>query len=227
MEFKDFPFDSHECEIYMVNWLGASYRVRLNRPKIYTFDPLSGTEIGGYEFNKTTGKVNYDFTFKSMESADFFENGVNYTMSKIRIEFKRNGKGKAKIFSGYHISSVIFALLSLVSYLIDSDQVPGRMGLLITLSLIMINSYNSADAPSNRGFSSIEIWFIGTLTPVLFGIAEFGSLLAIKKFRPSKTFAFGDKELSSQEFMRIVDFISLMFMLSFLIVFNLVYWLAY
>ncbi len=218
MEFKDFPFDSHECEIIMVNWLGAAYRIKLNKAKIQTFDEEYGTERAGYEFNKTTSNVNFDFTFKSVESTDFFENGINYSMSKILIEFKRNGKGKAKIFSRYHISSGIFALLSLVSYLMESDQVPARMGLLITLSLIMINTFNSVDAPSNRGFSSIEIWFIGTLAPVLFGIVEFGYVLALKKFR---------SQHSSKEILCLVDFLSLMSMLIFLIVFNFLFWLSY
>ena len=45
----------------------------------------------------------------------------------------------------------IFSALSLVSYFIPPDIVPGRMGMLITLFLILINSYNSVDAPPDRG----------------------------------------------------------------------------
>ena len=40
-------------------------------------------------------------------------------------------------------------------------QVPGRMGLLVTLHLISSNVYNSLNAPQKRGFSYIEVWMIG------------------------------------------------------------------
>lgn len=43
----------------------------------------------------------------------------------------------------FHIPTGIFALMSHVSYFIDPNVVPGRMGLLVTLYLISINSYNS------------------------------------------------------------------------------------
>ena len=59
----------------------------------------------------------------------------------------RNAQSRNTIFGGFHVSTGIFAILSLVSYFIPPDIVPGRMGMLITLYLILINSYNSVDAP--------------------------------------------------------------------------------
>ena len=53
-------------------------------------------------------------------------------------------------------------------------QVAGRMGLVLTLFLISTNSYNSVDAPADRGVSYIEIWMIGTLFPVLATLFQFG-----------------------------------------------------
>ena len=73
-------------------------------------------------------------------------------------------------------------MLSHASYFIDIEVVPGRMGLLITLYLILINTYNSVDAPPKRGFSAIETWFVGTQALILLAIVEYGILLAIKKF---------------------------------------------
>ena len=58
----------------------------------------------------------------------------------------------------------------------------GRMGLLTMLYLIQINTYNSVKAPTKRGFSSIEVWFIGMQAPILIAIFEYGILLAFKKF---------------------------------------------
>ena len=58
----------------------------------------------------------------------------------------------------------------------------GRMGMLIMLYLIQINTYNSVKAPPKRGFSSIEIWFAGMQAPILIAIFEYGLVLGMKKF---------------------------------------------
>ena len=65
---------------------------------------------------------------------------------------------------------MIFAIISLVSYSIDLQVVPGRLGLLVTLYLIMTNVYNSVKGPESRGFSYIEVWFVGVQMPILTGI---------------------------------------------------------
>ena len=54
--------------------------------------------------------------------------------------------------------------------------------MLVTLYLMLINSHNSVEAPSGRGFSNIEIWFIGIQVPIAFGIIEYGIVLAMKRF---------------------------------------------
>ena len=75
-----------------------------------------------------------------------------HNIDYIIIEWSpRTDKSRKKIFGSYHASTGIFAGLSLVSYFIPPDIVPGRMGMLITLFLILINSYNSVDAPPDRG----------------------------------------------------------------------------
>lgn len=86
-----------------------------------------------------------------------------------------------KTFIEYHLPTGIFSLLSLISYFIEPDQVPGRMGMLMTLYLIAITSYASLNAPGSRGFSYIEIWFVGIQAPILMAILEYGIVLALRK----------------------------------------------
>ena len=48
--------------------------------------------------------------------------------------------------------------------------------------------YNSVEAPTQRGFSYIEIWLIGIQIPILVAIFEYGTILAMKKYyQPDKT----------------------------------------
>ena len=78
----------------------------------------------------------------------------------------------------------------MISFFINPDVVPGRMGLLVTLFLISSNVYNSLNAPQGRGFSYIEIWLIGAQGPILLAIVEYGIILAWKQH--SKKFGSSD-----------------------------------
>ena len=66
-------------------------------------------------------------------------------------------------------------------------QVPGRMGLLVTLHLISSNVYNSLNAPQKRGFSYIEVWMIGAQGVILMALLEYGFILAWKKYLSTNT----------------------------------------
>ena len=50
----------------------------------------------------------------------------------------------------------------------------------------MTNVYNSVKAPAQRGFSYVEIWMIGVQIPILVGILEYSTLLALKKYYKDK-----------------------------------------
>ena len=61
--------------------------------------------------------------------------------------------------------------------------------MIVTLYLISANVYNSVSAPPSRGFSYIEIWMLGTQSPILIAILEYGFVLYLKKkaTNPNKT----------------------------------------
>ena len=66
LDYQTYPFDSHECNIRFKNWIGATYRLVLNSPQIYTNDE-NGNEIGGDEFEMIeNGRMNYHFDFKAL-----------------------------------------------------------------------------------------------------------------------------------------------------------------
>ena len=76
------------------------------------------------------------------------------------MTFKRAKTSQKKIFGSFYKDTAIFAILSLLSYFIHPDSVPGRMGMLVMLYLIQINTYSSVEAPPKRGFSYLEVNFI-------------------------------------------------------------------
>ena len=104
------------------------------------------------------------------------------------------------------------------------------MGMIVTLYLISANVYNSVDAPSNRGFSFIEIWMIGTQIPILLALCEYGFVLHLKRIAKEsedqvETMNQDDSGKSLDERIKKLDYASLIFSLLYLITFVSVYWI--
>ena len=229
LDFETYPFDSHTCLMNVNNWSGAKHRVMFGKPKIYTNDGFytEGKEIGGNEFElKTDGRLDYNFKFESLPSLTFEDSGYEYTQAQVKIDFQRTDKSRTEIFGGYHATTAIFAMLSLLSFFINPDVVPGRMGMLIMLYLIQINTYNSVKAPPKRGFSTIEIWFVGIQAPILLAVLEYGCLLAMKKFWPKQDFGVKGINLTKEELFRYVDLCTFCVSIMYLLTFNVLYWFA-
>ena len=144
LDFQSFPFDNHECDLLLRNWNGASYWIVLKSPTIYGLDD-NGNDIEGKHFNITmTGnnKLDYRFWFESLPTTEYQDNGLKYSETGIKMIFERTQKSQIKIFGGYHETTAIFSILSLISFFIQPEVVPGRMEMLIILYLIQINRYS-------------------------------------------------------------------------------------
>ena len=104
------------------------------------------------------------------------------------------------------------------------------------MDLIVTNVYNSVEAPTQRGFSYIEIWLIGIQIPILVAIFEYGILLAMKKYcqpnkKTSEVVVFNRKitttdteKMNMKKIEITMDKWSFIGTLSFIIIFNIIYW---
>ena len=65
----------------------------------------------------------------------------------------------------YYLPSGLFVVVSWISFLIPPDIVPGRMSLLITLFLVLINIFNNVttNSPKAEGLTAIEIWMLACI----------------------------------------------------------------
>ena len=72
----------------------------------------------------------------------------------------------------YYLPSGLFVVVSWISFLIPPDIVPGRMALLITLFLVLINIFNNitTNSPKAEGLTAIEIWMLAC---ILFVFGEY------------------------------------------------------
>ena len=114
-----------------------------------------------------------------------------------------------------------------------SLQVPGRMGMIVTLYLISANVYNSVDAPKVRGFSYVEIWMLGSQFPILFALCEYGFVLYLKKVAKKvdeeKNLMIMDREVVKtkpdlEDKIKKLDFVTMIFSFIFFALFAILYW---
>ena len=59
----------------------------------------------------------------------------------------------------------LFVIVSWISFLIPMDVIPGRMGLLVTLFLVLVNIFNTVttNTPKAEGLTAIEAWMLACI----------------------------------------------------------------
>ena len=214
MEFGAFPFDHHACFLRFFNRIGTDQQVVLNKP-VVVFDEKSD----GYHGNAK--RLRFEVEMEALPTTLFERNvGSSYKYSQVNVKIilRRKSREIFGLFSTFYFPTLIFSILSLVSYAIPIDSVPGRIMLLITLYLVMFNTYISVEAPKSRGFSHLDVWAIGIQIPIIVAILEYGLLLSISKYGFRKMFG---KTVNFHA----LDTLTLVVSVAYICVFSSAYWL--
>ena len=79
---------------------------------------------------------------------------------------------------------MLMVITSWISFTVNFDAVPGRLGLLLTLLLMMINLNNSVSStiPKSSNVTPITIWIVGSIAFVFLALLEYAIILYIVKF---------------------------------------------
>ena len=145
--FKNFPFDFHECPIYF----GTD---------VYNTDQMMFDEITVFHgYNKIVKRKDpifidelalpFEFELEALPiKQKFLRGGFNYNISSagILIRLRRNSLGQ--LLSGYYYPTTSFALLSMISFLINPDVVSSCLSM--SEKLFNMNHIFSLSAFCNR-----------------------------------------------------------------------------
>ena len=101
--------------------------------------------------------------------------------------------------------------------MIPQETVPGRMGLLITLFLVLVNLFISItiNSPNTKALTSISTWVLVCIIFVQGAVMEYGFILLFKYFSIS--------DFGTKVFQRI-DLMFLIFSVAAFSTFNVIYW---
>ena len=219
MDFTLFPFDHHTCDMVFYLTQHPSDYVMFVSPTVFKGE--NHVSIGEGLMNIPTKRLPYTISVESLNTSLAYTLGKKRSATGVRFHFARSSIGL--LLGGYYVPTGIFASLSLVSFIIKPEVVPGRMGLLVTLFLISTNVYGKVAAPEGRGFSLIELWMLGTNFPILAAIVEYGYVLILQTRKIASLYG---KDLDDyNDYLKKVDTIALIVSFIYQILFVCIYWI--
>ena len=119
---KHFPFDSHKCRIEFGNYWDETKDLNLSATNIILRGyPTITTEDDPIIINNLS--YPYKFQLESLPAfeIDYNSTGFKYSFTGVLLTLERNSIGYLMV--GYYYPTAAFALLSMISYLIDADIV--------------------------------------------------------------------------------------------------------
>ena len=168
MNFDDYPLDSHNCpfEAGSYNYVEDT----VNCYSIYTYAAKDQRTLQHLikiedlsQMNKTYGEEKENIT------KEFAKCGFNIVLKRTRFQI---------VFQVY-LTSALFVIVSWVSFVIKPEVVPGRMGLLITIFLVLINIFNGvkSDAPVSSRLNAVDQYVLGCIGFVFLALMQYTLVL--------------------------------------------------
>ena len=103
----------------------------------------------------------------------------NYSLTGFEMKLQRH---YMKYLFNYYLPSGLFVIVSWSSFLIPPEIVPGRMTLLVTLFLVLINIFNNITitSPNTETMTALSAWMIACILFVFGALAAYAGILFAK-----------------------------------------------
>ena len=229
MNFAHFPFDQQNCAFEVIGGYAshdASPEIVLNQMSLTTRQGPNAIEASSPNDLTTFNSSGLPFEIQLETPKPSLITAYDGTMQRVTLDFHfaRKSEEFHKLLCSYFVPSGAFALMSLFSFFIKPEVVPGRMGMLVTIFLIVISIYRTVEAPSKRDFGYLDIWYIGVQVPILFALSEYGLILAALKYTEvHQEIVLWGKATKINHLLKILDFVSFCLNLTLILTFSTLY----
>ena len=119
MDFKHFPFDYHTCDLNFGASANSIRTLKMNATTVYYKNQSLSNDEG--LLNMKQSHLPFDIALESLKSFEHVRGEYKYSYVGIRIHLTRNNFGV--LIGGYYGPTIIFSMLSLVSYSIKAEIV--------------------------------------------------------------------------------------------------------
>ena len=125
-DFQFFPFDSHKCGIEFGDWNDGTRNLNLGATSVqyrgHPFITADNDSTANDSIIINNLPYPYEFRLQSLPPFEMgFGDGNYYSYTGVLITLERKSLGYLLV--GYYYPTTAFALLSMISYLIDADDV--------------------------------------------------------------------------------------------------------
>ena len=173
MSFDNFPLDSQICEF----WIG-SYSV--GNDKVSCMSQFVNHQTGPLRHQQRSLQYDIEWEFMNYNKTLSYWTG-RYDYCGFKVFLNRN---RISYLVNVYVPACIFVMVSWVSFIIKPDIVPGRMMLLITLFLMLINILNEikSTAPASKNLHAIDLFLVACIFHVFGALAEYAVILVILRY---------------------------------------------
>merc|ERR1711971_340073 len=93
------------------------------------------------------------------------------------------GRKQMQFVVQVYLPSAMFVIVSWVSFLVKPEVVPGRMAMLVTLFLVLINIFNSVreQAPISSRLNAVDLYLVICVFLVFTALMEYAVILLLLK----------------------------------------------
>ena len=191
------------------------------------------TDRGLRDLTKADPNLDYECEIIQIHPKNIDFDTVPYSVIGFRMKLDRY---RSKYILNYYVPTLVFVMASWSSFLVPPRIVPGRMALLITLLLVLINFFGTIieNQPPSQKTTAIVIWTISCGMFVFAALLAY-SVLLLKLYKVDRPAGKKAKSRRSiKDFERILEqklaifdkFFIVCFPSAFFI-FNVFYWLFY
>lgn len=170
MMFDDYPLDAHTCQFQVGSYYDTNKTVKCSSQYVYD--------------EKRQRSLQHYIEFEDLPENDksvVLPSGA-YAACGFQIRLVRK---TMQYLVQVYLPSCMFVVVSWVSFLIKPEVVPGRMALLVTLFLVLINIFNSVRerAPISSRLNAIDLYLVVCIFLVFGALMEYAAILLLLKKR--------------------------------------------
>lgn len=166
MEFAKYPLDSQYCPFRVGSYYHPQNIVSCTSEFEHEYERQKALQ---YEIKVEELPSDYDqYQFSLMENV--------WATCGFKIVLKRT---KIQNFFQVYLTCTLLVIASWVSFIINPHVVPGRMGLLVTIFLVLINIFIGVknDAPISKGLNAVDVFLVVCISEVFTAFLEYAVVL--------------------------------------------------
>jgi len=166
MKFSGYPLDHQSCKFLVGSYIHDNTQITFTGRFRHDIENQRAQQ---YMINCTQLEEN--------DTIIFWANRT-YSQTGFQVDMVRR---RTPVLLQVYLPSGLFVVVSWISFIVPPEVVPGRMALLVTLFLVLVNIFNSvtANAPKAEGLTAVETWVVSCIIHVFGVLAEYALILKI------------------------------------------------